>query len=351
MIKKISPFLLLICAISAIAQTDSTLSFIAYWKKGDIKYFNISQNKSQHKNDSLQKNDYSSYTARVEVKDSTAEGYLFSWQVENSILDGLALSKSVEEIAKKYDTLSVLYRTNDAGAFQEIVNWKELRNSLLEMFDALIQEDSAKTPKLKEIMEPVKVMFSTQENITNLVFKEIQLIHYPMGLMFQVKDTIFYKEELSNPLGGDPIQADAKFYFNVIDRKKHLCQFENTLKMDTLDFKRMTVDLFQKMLSNNIFESVTKRDSALNSIKNEMAKLKVDIRDSNVYIYEYNPGWPIKISTQRKSIVYSGDLTLKKVDKLLIEQISQPTPKKEQGLFLGGKKATNQKTKAKKNKK
>lgn len=312
MIKRISFFLCFIFSASSFAQSDSTLSFIAYWKKGDVKYFNISQNKAQYKNDSLTKSDYSSYTVRLEVKDSTQEGYLFNWQVENSILSGLKLSKSAEAIAKKYDTLSVLYRTNDAGAFQEIVNWKELRAGLLEMFDVLILDDSNKTPKLKEIMEPIKVLFSTQENITNLVFKEIQFIHYPMGLMFQVKDTIFYKEALANPLGGAPIQADAKFYFNVINRNKQRCQFENTLKMDTLDFKKMTMDLFEKILSNNVYESDEKRDSSLKSIKAEMEKLKVDIRDSNVYVYEYNPGWPIKIHTQRKSIVYSGNDIIKK---------------------------------------
>lgn len=351
MIKKTSLFLCFIFFVSCFAQSDSSLSFIAYWKKGDVKYFNISQNKVQHRNDSLTKADYSSYTVRLEVKDSTQEGYLLNWQVENSILSGLKLSKSAEAIAKKYDTLSVLYRTNDAGAFQEIVNWEELRASLLEMFDALILDDSNKTPKLKEIMEPIKGLFSTQENITNLVFKEIQLIHYPMGLMFQVKDTIFYKEELANPLGGAPIQADAKFYFNVINRNNQRCQFENTLKMDTLDFKKMTMALFEKILSSNVYESDEKRDASLKNIKEEMEKLKVDIRDSNIYVYEYNPGWPIKIHTQRKSIVYSGNYTIKKVDELIIEQISQPKPKKEQGLFLGGKKSKTQEAKSKKNKK
>ena len=200
-------------------------------------------------------------------------------------------------------------------------------------------------------MDPIKVLFSTQENITNLVFKEIQFIHYPMGLMFQVKDTIFYKEALANPLGGAPIQADAKFYFNVINRNKQRCQFEYTLKMDTLDFKKMTMDLFEKILSNNVYESDEKRDSSLKSIKAEMEKLKVDIRDSNVYVYEYNPGWPIKIHTQRKSIVYSGNDIIKKVDELIIEQIAKPTTEKKQGLFLGGKKSKIQDSKAKKNSK
>jgi hypothetical protein len=206
----------------------------------------------------------------------------------------------------------VLYRTNDAGTFQEIVNWEELRASLLEMFDALILDDSNKTPKLKEIMEPIKGLFSTQENITNLVFKEIQLVHYPMGLMFQVKDTIFYKEELANPLGGAPIQADAKFYFNVINRNNQRCQFENTLKMDTLDFKKMTMALFGKYFLVMCMNPMRNETPHLKNIKEEMEKLKVDIRDSNIYVYEYNPGWPIKIHTQRKSIVYSGNYTIKK---------------------------------------
>ena len=121
--------------------------------------------------------------------------------------------------------------------------------------------------------------------------------------------------------------------------------------MDTLDFKKMTMALFEKILSSNVYESDEKRDASLKNIKEEMEKLKVDIRDSNIYVYEYNPGWPIKIHTQRKSIVYSGNYTIKKVDELIIEQISQPKPKKEQGFFLGGKKSKTQEAKSKKNKK
>jgi hypothetical protein len=211
----------------------------------------------------------------------------------------------------KYRLTEIQYKTSEVGDFIEILNWKEVSEIMNNMFVDIIDIKSLDDPKSKEhlekAMEPFKQIYSSKEGIEQLVMKEIQYFHFPMGLEFDTAETLTYEDQIPNMFGGDPIKANAKMYFEEIDFEENFCIIKHSMELDSDDTLNML---------NQVFKSMNLKDGELEKAF-ETAVFKIN--DSNTFEYYFYPGIPYKIETHRETHITINGEKGKRSDKITIE--------------------------------
>lgn len=230
----------LLFTVFIFSQSDSTkVSFVAYWSLGDAYEYKVLKIKKQYKEGKLVKNRKSEYTALFQVIDSTKTSYTISWKYENDLGNTYNISEELLDKFSKYKFTEIKYKTSETGEFLEILNWEKVRDLLNDMIDDIVlvlgERDKTAKKSLEKVMTPIKTLYSTKQGIEQLVIKELQYFHFPLGYEFNTKETLNYKDELPNMFGGKPIKADASISFNSIDIDNDFCVFSQELNMDPND--------------------------------------------------------------------------------------------------------------------
>lgn len=312
--QKISiPLILFLFTIQLFAQTDSTnISFVAYWEEGDSYDYKITKTKQKWKKNELIDNNVQSYKVNFFVLKSTPTSYTIKWTYENDLGSNLNLSKEILKKLEKYNNVAIVYKTTETGTFQEIVNWKEVSKLYKNMFDDIISlyTKGEKGKQFEEIISPLRNIYSTKEGVEQLILKEIQYFHFPMGLEFETKEVIEFEDEIPNMLGGSPIKADAKLFFEKVDTDESFCVFKHEMTLDKDDTMRVLGEVFAKM---NLKDKEVEK-----AIKDAL----FTVEEKNNFEYFYYPGIPSKIQTIRESNIQINNEIGKGVEKIEIELIT-----------------------------
>lgn len=296
------------------SQIDSTkVAFVSYWSIGDSYDFKVSKIKQQWKEGKLTKDRKQDYVANFTVIDSTESSYTVKWSFENDLGNTYKIPEKLLNKFSKYKITEIEYKTSEVGDFIEILNWKEVAQTMNNMFDDIIEvlgeEDDKKKKALKTAMQPFKQIYSSKQGVEQLVLKELQYFHYPMGLEYDITKPLIYNEELPNMFGGKPIKAKAKLYFENVDFKDGFCVVKQEMSLDPNDTKEILKQVFKKMKLGD------------KGIKKALKSAVFQIEDRNVYEYYYNPGIPHRIETLRETIINIGKEKGKRIDKTIIELI------------------------------
>lgn len=102
-------------------SSDSTISYIAEWQKGDIKKYKITKRNIEYRNGKETKNETNSYIARFEIKAADTNSYAIEYQYEDRLFSNTPeLTTELKNITAKYNIRKVEYTTDEFGAFKEI---------------------------------------------------------------------------------------------------------------------------------------------------------------------------------------------------------------------------------------
>lgn len=312
--KILSLLSVLFISINLLSQIDTTkVAFVSYWSVGDSYDFKVTKIHQQWKEGKLTKDQKQEYIANFTVIDSTADSYTISWSFENDLGNTYNIPEKLMDKFLKYKLTEIKYKTSEVGAFIEILNWKEvgglMNNMLDDVVEVLGENDKSKRASLKEALQPFKQIYSSKEGVEQLVLKELQYFHFPMGVEFEIAEPLFYDEELPNMFGGNPIKAKAKLYFEKVDFDENFCVLKQEMSLNPEDTKELIKQLFTKMkLDEKAME---------NAFKNST----IQVNDKNTYEYYYDPGVPHKIETLRESIMDIDKEKGRRIDKTLIELI------------------------------
>ena len=319
--KKIKLLLLFIvvCTSNSFSQKDSSfVDFVSYWSVGDYYEFTVTKTKKQWKDEQLIKDEENSYIASFNVIDSSATTYTIKWVYENDLGNTYQLSDEVLQSLAKYDSMEVIYITTEVGAFIEVVNWKELSEFVSNLFDdlkvAIAGEDKDKLKKIDRAFKVLKKAYGSKEGIETLLLKELQYMHFPMGMAYSVNDTIVYEDLLPNLIGGDPVRGNTMLYIDSLDKKNSFCVLKQEMKLNEDDTKQLIKDVFKKLnLSSKKY-------------KKAMKNATYAIDDNNVYEFYYYPGVPHKIVSNRRTKYNFGQGDITGLDQVKVELRYQDPP-------------------------
>lgn len=305
---------ILIFTLPAKSQTDSTaVAFVSYWSIGDSYDFKVTKTSEQWKEGDLVKERKQEYIANFTVLDSTDTSYTIKWSLENEILNSYQIPEELVDRFSKYAIMDILYTTSEVGDLIEIINWEEISATMKNMFEDIIEvlgkEDNNLKKNLATAMEPLKAAYSSRQGVEELVLKELQYFHFPLGVEFDTTEPLYYDEELPNMFGGNPINGNVKLTFEEIDFENSFCILKQEMVLNQEDTKQMLKGFFEKM-------NVPK-----DKIDEMFETAVFEITDNNIYEYYYYPGVPHRIETNRKSIIDIDNSKGKRIDKIIIELI------------------------------
>lgn len=292
-------YLLLSMPFWSLAQgePDTTyIPFVAYWAKGDTYNFKVTKILKKWINEKQVKDDSSSYVATFEVLDSTENSYTIQWSFETNLGDfniPLALLKKYPQ----YKTTKVIYTTDELGSFVDIINWKEIGESMKGLKKELAKSIAEKTKAPLETVEkelPFLDVYTTKEGIELLILQELQYLHGPFGLEYPHIGAINYEDVLPNLFGGEPIKAKAKMYVTSLDTSQQFCTLVQEVEIDKEDMRKTIAEIYQHGSDQN---------------KALINKAELDIKDYNTFSYHYYPGVPVHIENRRDIAVSMGAAT------------------------------------------
>lgn len=296
------------------SQIDSTkIAFIAYWSIGDSYDYKILKTTQQWKEETLTKDEKQSYIATFTVIDSTEDSYTINWSFENDFESTYKIPVELREKFSKYQLTEIKYKTSEVGVFLEIINWIEVRDIMKSMFEDIVEvlgeNDEKKKDALQTLLKPLRDIYSTKQGIEQIVLKELQYFHFPMGLEYDITEPLIYDDEIANMFGGKPIRAKAKLYFENVDFDESFCVIKQEMSLDPKDTKEVLKQIFKRMRLED------------QEIKKALKTAIFQIKDRNVYEYYFNPGIPLRIETERESILDTDKEKLRRIDKTIIELV------------------------------
>jgi len=312
--KTLSLITILLISTNLFSQIDTTkIAFVSYWSIGDSYNFKISKIKKQWKEGKLTKDQKQDYIANFKVIDSTENSYTINWSYENDLGNTYKIPEKLLDRFSKYKITEIKYKTSEVGYLIEILNWKEvgdtMNSMIVDIIEVLGDKDEMKKDALKTAMQPFKQIYSSKQGVEQLVLKELQYFHFPMGLEYDITEPLLYDDELPNMLGGRPIKAKAKLYFENVDFEESFCVIKQELSLDPKDTKDLLKQFFKQMKLGN------------KEMKKALETAVLQIEDKNVYEYYYNPGIPNRIETIRETIIDIDKEKVKNIDKTIIELI------------------------------
>lgn len=269
--------------------------FVAYWAIGDTFEFTISKIKSSWKEGALNKTDTTQYGARFVVLDSTDHAYRIKWETQEKPAKSLMLPIDMVKAVVDKELESIIYKTNELGTFIELEDWKEISESMAMILEEVKDDIREKKQEisdefLDEFMQPLIQAYSSKQGLEQIVFKELQFLHYPFGAEFSLADTIVYERYLPNMLGGDNLKGIGKIYVEQFDQENAYCRFKDEMDLDSESVVKMLKQTFAKMGLDNE-----------EKMQEALSQARYEIRDRHIFEYIYDPGIPIRIEIRRES--------------------------------------------------
>jgi hypothetical protein len=281
------------------SQTDSTISFIAYWNIGDQYKYELVKEKYREKNGEVVKNDSNTYLIDFKVIDSTKKSYTINWKYNNYLKDTINVDQELANIIKELEKIEINYDTDELGSFLQIHNWKDIKKTMERLEKYLIDiNPSSDSINLKRLMKPMEKAYKSEEGIQNLLFDELQYFHWLFGIELNIYDTLEYEDFIPNILGGEPFRTNSVIYFDSIDFENTTCSVIQKSSFNQADFQSFMKTLIDDIISRTSTPK-EEREKQIAEMKTVLNNAEISIEDLNYYVIDYYYGVPIYIYSER----------------------------------------------------
>ena len=284
--KIIATLLLLVTSTFSIAQNilnDTSVSFIGSWSKGEEKVIEIVRAKETLRSGEPTSTFNFSYEAHISILDSTKDGYTIKWvfhltdkfKKENPLL---AMAMPV------YEGLKMIFTTTNFGSFNELINWKEVKDAYVSMMELSLPQNLSDSTKAA--INKSNELFNSREMAEAALIKEIQLYYAPYGGNF-TSQGIKTATSMENPFGGEQLPAITNQQLMKIDADFFTAIFSQEL--DSTGMRIMMNSMFKKM------------EIPLDSLKENGKDMLsgFQMRDFNKYKLQKSTGWISELTHER----------------------------------------------------
>ena len=199
---------------SQISIKDSTVQVIGYWSKYDKQSYDVTYEKYKVKNKDTISRELMKYEVDVKIIDSTANSYTFEWFYKNYSID--TENELVRKLTSIANDVSVKIKTDEYGAFVEVVDWEEVRD-YLEKITEKLKVELKDVPNYKEIIANVMSIYSTKESVEANAIKDALQFYKFHGVKYKLGEELTGKLETSNNFGGKPFETDVQYSLDEIN--------------------------------------------------------------------------------------------------------------------------------------
>ncbi len=223
--------------LGQINSADATVQAIAYWEKGAKQTYTVSMKTIKLNGLDTTFRELVTYEVEILVLDATADAYTIQWVYRN-----MATTNShpmAQKIVNLNNDMRVVFRTDETGVFEEVVNWKEVRDYILKSTKVL-RKSFKDIPEMKKKVEFFNQTFSTKEAIESASIKDILQFHLFYGDQYklgeveeqQSKVTAFWADEsfdVKHTFSLEEINEPANNYVLLGTQSVNEAQMKNAL--------------------------------------------------------------------------------------------------------------------------
>lgn len=300
--KIISAFFLLtgFTTFAQIDMTDSSAQVISYWNKGDVYDYTITKEKIKIKNGDTTSKQAVVSEVQIKVLKATENSYTVQWLYKD--VQAQNQNPEFKKIAKATNNLKVIYKTDELGVMEEVMNWKEIQKHIEKSVGKIKKEMNLNASVEQEVSE-ILGAFSTKEGIENFVIKEINQFHVFHGAKYTLGEKLEEDAKLPNILGGEPFDGKIGAMLTDIDEEEGVFEMKYWQIIDEDQLLDATLKFLTKIAKSMNAKPPTKDD--ITELKNETIVIAT--------IHEL--GWPI-VNFKQVTVISSN---IQNVEKCTIE--------------------------------
>ena len=271
-------FLWSVNATAQINVEDSSAQAVTYWNKGEVQTYIITNERMSFKGTDTSELESGTYEVTLKVLDSTENSYTLQWvsNVVGTQADDVLRQKLLEVSGN----VSIVYKTDEMGAFMEVVNWEELRDRIDKAIDVLagMNGDTKGNP----IAEAVKKLYSTKEAIESVVIKDILQFHLFFGVKYLLNNPVEMELKVPNIIGSEPFDARLIVELKDIYPEDALFVLTALQQVDEAQLENSVFD-YMSMIAKETGGALPVREE-LKGLKNEVFTVS-SIHDSGWVLY------------------------------------------------------------------
>ncbi len=260
--KLLLAFSILVLSLPLFAQInmeDSTVQVIGYWNKVEKQNYKITETSYQVKNgtDTIQRQFYS-YNVDVEIIDSTQHSYTIKWLYKNFEIKE-TWNPVMEKLIPMANNLAVIFKTDEYGTFQEVINWEEGRD-FMKKSGELMKVEYKTIPNFDKFIDQVVAMYSSKEALESSGIEEIQQFYTFHGIKCKLGEELNADIKIANNYFSDkPFDGILTVELSQIEKDD---DFSVLRLWQTADSKQVTDAAFEyvKMLQDTLNVPLMKRE-------------------------------------------------------------------------------------------
>lgn len=152
---------------------DSTVQVVTYWGLNESYNYEIVQKSTTYSDGNISKIDSTKMRVNISVIDSTENSYTMKWQFTDYDIEGLSLTPDLEKLLKER---RFIYRINELGSFEELLNWEEIRDNTKAITDKAFGYMNM-ADSIKSMIEGLTGTTNTKHYIETKGIETVQLFH------------------------------------------------------------------------------------------------------------------------------------------------------------------------------
>lgn len=227
-----------------INMNDSTAQVIGYWDMNETQSYIVTQENYKFRDSDTTSREFYKYAVDITIVDSTADSYIIDWLYKDyEIQSDNAL---INKLTSIIEDMTLRIRTNELGAFQEVVNWKDVREYILKGTN-LLKNETKDIPNMDNFIKQIEGMYSTKESIELGAVKEIQQYYTFHGGRYEYGEEYNVDMKVANLYGGEPFDAKLTVWLDELNHDDNNFIIRMKQTVDSEQLTKVTFDYLVKM--------------------------------------------------------------------------------------------------------
>jgi hypothetical protein len=282
--------------VALLAQEPArTVTLPSDWAVGMRYHIELTKTREKYERGDLKERALNLTPIDVEVLEKRDDGYTVRWTLGSSAILGREdVDAMSERIAELNRGLQVDFKTDRQGSFVSLAAPEKIEAEMSKRIDVLGKELLKQGMSADEVAAFTRILSQSYrgESYRALLAKEPQLFYMPSGSSLSVGQKRAWESSLPNPLGGEPLPANAYLELRTLRPEKNEAVVE----------WRQSIDAVKAgpILEASVREAAKQRGKELP----EGVTVNMDaLEDAATYVYDSKTGVPRSVEWSRSSVM------------------------------------------------
>jgi hypothetical protein len=237
---------------------DSTFSVIGNWLLNETINYSVLEEKFSIKEGDTINRERIQYNLEITIKDTSANSYKIGWRHQNYSVK--SYDEFIEYLLGINENLEIIFKTDEFGAFQEVLNWDDIRKHFSKKLKHMKVQFN-KIPKIKKIIRQYDIAFSRRESVLPTLTKHIRQFHQFHGAIYKLNEVT--KGELKIPsvnrLDSFDTHSEVKMY--SVDTINNLAVIQQFDFVDKKHGGDINFEIVKKIAESMGLDSIKREDT------------------------------------------------------------------------------------------